>query len=216
MQGLAARLREDVARQDPFWPAQLTLLVAIALYVTLPGKLTVGPSWVLPAVEAAAFLAVVAATPRPGRRPMQRRRQLALAVIGLVATVNAVSVGLLAHELVKGAAVKGEPLLLAGLAMWATDVLVGGVFFWELDRGGPPERTGAPDFHFPTQDEPEHSRWKPAFVDYLYIGLTNAIAFSPTDAMPLTRRAKAGMAVHSLAAFVTIGLVLARAVNVLA
>src|SRR3989442_269443 len=74
-----------------------------------------------------------------------------------------------------------------------------------------------PDFQFPQMENPGLAPpgWRPGFVDYLYTSLTNATAFSPTDTMPLTQTAKLVMAVQAVAALVTVGLVVARAVNIL-
>jgi hypothetical protein len=57
--------------------------------------------------------------------------------------------------------------------------------------------------------------WRPQFFDYLYLGFTNATAFSPTDMMPLARWAKAAMTVQALSSLFILGLVIARAVNIL-
>ncbi len=95
------------------------------------------------------------------------------------------------------------------------------LLFWQLDSGGPATRAFRaaehPDFAFPQQLAPELAPpgWTPFFFDYLYLGFTNAVALSPTDVMPLTHRAKVPMLVESLASLVLIGLVIARAVNVL-
>jgi uncharacterized membrane protein len=91
-----------------------------------------------------------------------------------------------------------------------------------MDRGGPGRRAAgrdrAPDFLFPqmTDDRIEPVDWRPRFVDYLYVSLTNATAFSPTDTMPLSSAAKGTMGVQSLVSLVTIGLIVSRAVNILA
>ena len=96
-----------------------------------------------------------------------------------------------------------------------------GLWFWELDRGGVSERMlpthRAPDFLFPQMATPGAAiDWTPSFIDYLYTSFTNATAFSPTDTMPLTPWAKLLMMVESLASLLTVGLVIARAVNILA
>jgi hypothetical protein len=94
------------------------------------------------------------------------------------------------------------------------------LLYWELADGGPARRDGGeppyPDFAFPQQMSPEVAPpgWRPAFVDYLYIGITNGLAFSPTDAMPLATWAKLTMAAQAFLSFVVLGLVVARAVNV--
>jgi uncharacterized membrane protein len=207
-------------RDDQFWPAQLTVLAAIVLYVALPDKLTLGPTWLLPALEGVLLVALVVASPRPDMRYMPRRRNLAIALIGLVSAANLVSLLLLVHYLLKGGKAGGHPLILSGVVLWATNVLIFSLWYWELDRGGPAQRKtepGEPDFLFPqmTDDSWTPKNWQPVFVDYMYVSLTNATAFSPTDTMPLTPRAKVLMGVQSLASLLTIGLVVARAVNIL-
>ncbi len=105
--------------------------------------------------------------------------------------------------------------------MWVCTVLAFGLLFWELDSGGAAERAHSarrhPDFAFVQQANPHLGTpgWRPQFVDYLYLAITNAIAFSPTDVMPLTPWAKMAMAVQSIVSLAIVGLVIARAVNVL-
>ena len=111
---------------------------------------------------------------------------------------------------------------MSGAVLWLTNVLVFAVWYWELDRGGPVQRFAHPDgpvdLLFPQMASPEfaHPGWRPGFADYLYMSLTNATAFSPTDTMPLTHTAKAVMGVQSVTALLTVALVVARAVNILA
>jgi hypothetical protein len=115
----------------------------------------------------------------------------------------------------------GRALILAGAGLWLTNVLLFGLWYWELDRGGPlGAGTGSdspPDFLFPQMTDERFSPpdWRPELLDYLYLSLTNAAAFSPTDTMPLTRKAKALMALQAMVALVTVALVVSRAVNVL-
>ena len=104
--------------------------------------------------------------------------------------------------------------------LWVTNVLIFAIWFWELDRGGPgnraPDGRQSPDFLFPQMAEPTLAAgWRPRFADYLYTSYTNAVAFSPTDTVPLTAMAKLLMAIHSFIALVTVLLVVSRAVNVL-
>jgi uncharacterized membrane protein len=115
----------------------------------------------------------------------------------------------------------GRELIIAGVLIWLTNFLILALWYWELDRGGPGRRAAGhdaiPDFLFPqmTDDRIEPIAWRPQFIDYLYVSLTNAMAFSPTDTMPLTPMAKSVMGVQSLVSLVTIGLVVSRAVNIL-
>jgi uncharacterized membrane protein len=148
------------------------------------------------------------------------RRLASLAVIALITLVNAIAIILLVHLLVTGAHTRANLLLKAGIHLWITNVLVFALWFWQLDGGGPLARrlrpTYAPDFLFPQQmlAEPE-LRWQPSFLDYLYVAFTNATAFSPTDAMPLTKLAKVLMMVQSAASLLLAITVVARAVNIL-
>jgi hypothetical protein len=128
-------------------------------------------------------------------------------------------VSLMAHS---GVQITGRQLLFSGGAVWLTNVVAFGLAYWELDCGGPVARALAtarrkPDFQFPQDENPELARegWSPRLLDYFYVSLTNSIAFSPTDAMPLTRPAKTLMAAGSTLSAITVLLVAARAVNIL-
>lgn len=223
MTSIAQRFRLDLQRADPYWQAQLAALAAIVLYLTLPNKLTIGPEWLMPALEGVVFVALVLST--PGERvPGSRTRQwLAVVFIGILALANLVALGLLAHYVVEGGKA-GRGLVEGAAGLWGTIVLVFALIYWELDRGGPvarahPQLTRRPfDFLF-TEDTDEGRRfapqWQPSFVDYFYLSLTNSTAYSPTDTMPLTSRAKLAMGIQSVAAMVAIGLLIARAINTL-
>ena len=213
-------MRRRLEQGDPYWPAQASIGVAIALSLTLSDQLTLGPRFLLPAVEAALLLVLVWAVPRRATRHDRRRRAFALAVIGLVSVTTVVSLVRLVHYLVSGGQVGGERLILSGAVLWLTNVLLFAVWYWELDGGGPVMRMQQPgfaDFLFPQMDSPEHApaNWRPGFVDYLYTSLTNSMAFSPTDTLPLTGSAKVVMGVQSITALMIVGLVVARAVNIL-
>ena len=215
-------VHERIERGDAFWPAQLAVAVAILLNLGLSKEVLVGPRWVLPSVEALLLVALFVVAPRRATTHSRSRRRLSLLVIGLVSLTNVVTLALLVHFLVGGGRVAGRPLILSGALAWLTNVLLFAVWYWELDRGGPVARfrepTHLPDFLFPQMESPQLAPegWRPGFVDYLYTSFTNATAFSPTDTMPLTPIAKTLMGVQSLAALVTVGLVVARAVNILA
>lgn len=211
----------EFARRDPLWPAQLALAAIITLSLSLPARLTVGPTWLMPAAEAVGLIGLIAATPRRDPQHSRRRRVFSLALIGLVSVTYLVSLWLLVHYLVKGGKTAGHPLISAGVVLWVDNVLLFAVWYWLMDRDGPLPHVRSdvrPDFMF-TQMTDEardlYPEWSPNFADYLYLSLTNAAAFSPTDTMPLTRLAKLIMGVQSLASLVTVGVVLARAVNIL-
>jgi uncharacterized membrane protein len=214
-------VRDRVERGDPYWPAQLAIAVAILLNLLLTDKITFGPTWVLPTVEGVLLVALIVVVPRRATAHSRGRRRFALAVIGLVSLTYVVSLGQLIHFLINGGDVGGHPLILSGAVLWATNVLLFSVWYWEMDRGGPvvrfQEPDALPDFLYPQMDSPDHAPkgWRPSFLDYLYTSFTNSTAFSPTDTMPLTQTAKIVMGVQSAASLLTVGLVLARAVNIL-
>ena len=153
-----------------------------------------------------------------------RSRQAALALLGLLVLGNVVALGILVAGLVttKASDLGGGELLLTAFAIWSANVMVFALAFWEVDAGGPASRARraarvVTDFQFPQdQDGPgERAAWQPHVWDYVYVSLTNSIAFSPTDTMPLTLRAKAMMGAESAISAITILLVAARAVNIL-
>jgi uncharacterized membrane protein len=154
-----------------------------------------------------------------------RRREIVISLLALIWAANVAAVVMLVASLVFHSAshVSGRQLLFSGGAALFTNAVAFGLAFWELDCGGPVARALAstprkPDFQFPQDENPQLARdgWTPRLWDYFYVALTNGIAFSPTDAMPLTRPAKALMAAESTLSAVTVLLVAARAVNILA
>ena len=153
-----------------------------------------------------------------------RRREIVLGLLSLVWVFNVLGVGVLVASLLShsGSQITGRQLLLSGGVVLFTDAVAFGLAFWELDCGGPVARALSttprkPDFQFPQDENPELARddWSPRLWDYLYVSHTYSIAFSPTDARPLTRPAKRLMAAESTLSAVTVLLVAARAVNIL-
>jgi uncharacterized membrane protein len=210
-------------RLSPYWGPQLVVLVAILLDLILPRQLTLGPSWLLPSIEGVLLIGLASVSPHPSVRHHPRRRQVALGLIALVSAVNIYSLVLLCKHLINGGndTHNGRILIASGVVLWVTNVLLFALWYWELDRGGPADREARiecmPDFMFPQMSDERWAPpdWRPGLVDYLYVSFTNATAFSPTDTMPLTARAKWLMSAQSLTALVTVGLVVARAVNIL-
>ena len=209
---------------EPFWPAQLTIVAAIVLQVALPERLTVGPSWLVPAMEGVLLVGMFVVTPNQVEDEHPRRRRVALGLTAIVSAANIYSLGALTHYLLhsKLGSGGGRELIVAGTLIWLTNFLIFGLWYWEMDRGGPGRRAAgrdrAPDFLFPqmSDDRIEPAGWRPKFIDYLYVSLTNATAFSPTDTMPLSPLAKSTMGIQALVSLVTIGLIVSRAVNILA
>jgi hypothetical protein len=207
---------------SPYWGPQLVVGVAILLGLILPTELTLGPSWLLPSIEIVLLVGLAIVSPHPSVREHPWRRRVALGLIGLVSLANIFSLVVLCEHLINGNRANGRILIASGAVLWVTNVLLFGLWYWELDRGGPAEResgqvTRFPDFMFPQMTNPRWAPrdWRPGLVDYLYTSLTNATAFSPTDTMPLTAAAKWLMSTQALTSLVTVGLVVARAVNIL-
>jgi uncharacterized membrane protein len=189
-------------------------------YLVLPSRLTIGPNWPVPAAEAAGLVALVLAA--RGGLEARLRRAVAVGIVVVAALANLAALGLLTHYLLVGGRARGPELIHGGVLIWITGLLLFAVLYWELDRGGPIREEDdrvpiAPDFLFPQMSEERYATpgWTPRFVDYLYTSLTNQTAFSPTDTMPLTPRAKVLMGVQGVAAFATAGVIVARAVNIL-
>lgn len=203
------------------WPASLAVVVALVLYVTLPERLTMGPVWLIPALELALLIPLSVAAPRRVPGEPSWLQTAAMSLIGIVNVANVASLVLLVHFLLNGSKATGGQLLTGAVQIWLTNVIVFSLWYWELDRGGPDARASTehrePDFLFPQMVTPGCARvgWSPKFIDYLYVSFTNASAFSPTDTMPLTGWAKMLMLVQALASLLTVALVAARAVNIL-
>ncbi|HEX8918229.1 MAG TPA: hypothetical protein VF898_06985 [Chloroflexota bacterium] len=207
------------------WPALLAIIAAMALYVTLPSHLYYGPVWLLPLVESALFIALLTARKMEDEGQEWQRG----VAISLIAAMNAANIGsliLLIHSLVSSAAVHGHKVTALNLMTWSaqiwlTNVIVFGLWFWELDRGGPVARClphhRAPDFLFPQMTNPDAAPpdWAPSFFDYLFTSFTNAAAFSPTDTMPLSEWAKALFMIQAFTSLATAVLVIARIANIL-
>ena len=194
--------------------------MCVALYVILPNRLVVGPHWVLPVIVALPLIPLSATKHRhPNESPWVR--QLTIALIALISFANVVSMGLLVHHLLVVKVVQGRNLIYSAVAVWLTNVIVYGLWYWEIDRGGPHRRAGnsdlMPDIQFPQMENPTLAPkdWRPRFVDYLFTSFANGTSFAPADAMPLTSKAKALFASESIVSLITIAIVAARAVNIL-
>jgi uncharacterized membrane protein len=211
------------AAPEPVWPAQLTVLAAIGLQLTLPERLTLRPVWLLPALEGLLVIGLMLASPRQLEYEHPRRKRVAVALIAFVSAANIYSLTELSKHLLHKEIPSGDgrELIISGMLIWLTNFLLFALWYWEIDRGGPGVRAAGkdepPDFLFPqmSDDRIEPLEWRPHFIDYLYVSLTNATAFSPTDTMPLTPMAKVIMGVQSVVSLVTIGLIVSRAVNIL-
>jgi uncharacterized membrane protein len=215
---------QDTPRFEARWPSGIAIVGAAALYLTLPNQLIVGPPvvrFVVPALELAVLIPLALTSPNRQHSETGVRRKAAMTLTGLISIANALALFFLISQLLYGSGVQGRTLLYAAFDIWVTNVIAFGLWYWELDGGGPPRRLANPDaprdFAFVQMTDPEVAApgWHPRFTDYLYVSFTNASAFSPTDTMPLTRWAKLLMMLQSTVSILTLLLVAARAVNIL-
>ncbi|MBS1880665.1 MAG: hypothetical protein JST31_14225 [Actinobacteria bacterium] len=200
----------------------VAVITAVALTGALPSSIRPESRWFLGLIGLVLLVLIIA---DPGRIDRSTRlvRVLSRLLLVLLATSSALATALLIHLLIVGGDLthSATRLLLSGAAVWVSNDIVFGLIYWEVDGGGsvaralhPPEY---PDLAFPQQMNPHlaSAGWRPMFVDYLYLGFTNALAFSPTDVMPLVPWAKITMGIQSLISLAILGLVVARAVNIL-
>jgi hypothetical protein len=228
------RERKPEVQSEPRWHASLAVLGVVVLYITLPPRLVFGPVWVAPLLVLLVLVPLSILAPRR-HSDTRRMRFASILLIGIVTFFNLASVLLLVASLFHPE--KGPPhtaglLLRNGLQIWLTNILVFGLWYWELDGDGPDMRAqvGAAtdvanaDFLFPQMQMAIMGKatppridqhWKPQFYDYLYLSFTDSTAFSPADVMPLSRWAKALMTVEALISLITIAIVLARSISVI-
>jgi hypothetical protein len=219
----ASASRDEPVIGEPRWPMATAVLAVIALTILLPNSLVVRPRWGVPIVEAILLVAVVIGDPGKIDRRSRPVRAISVTLIVLLVATTLWCTGELIAQLIHGGHATNSAglLLAAGGIVWVSNVIAFGLLYWELDSGGPAVRAHGlpryPDFAFPEQLTPELAPpdWRPRFVDYFYLGFTSATAFSPTDTMALRPWAKLAMMVQSSISLTLLGLVIARAVNVL-
>lgn len=214
-----ATVSQPAKHYEHKFPVLFTLLAAFALHLLLPDSITLFPSWVVPAVGVVVLTPLVLINPRRIDRETRWSRIIAILFAFSLVGVNQVYVIEIVIELINGD-VDGPIVLLTAFAVWISNVVAFALVYWELDAGGPLARRvegmkdDAPQyFQFPQQQN--GANWDPVFFDYAYFSLSNMMAFSPTDVMPLALRAKGLMAYQALTGFVLLALVISRAVNIL-
>jgi hypothetical protein len=207
------------------WPVLLALITAIALQGAIPVRYTLVPRWPLITLEVALLVVLLIINPVRLTRATRIGNVASLVLLAAITVDNTASAVILDYNILTGQVSNNAAVLLgSGAAIFSTNIIAFGIWYWEMDRGGPFTRAGVkqvkpvyPDFMFPQMANPNLAppHWRPTFVDYLYTSVTNVMAFSPTDTMPLSRRAKAMMTLQAVVAVSTLALVIARAVNVL-
>jgi hypothetical protein len=229
---IVRRVASDAEHLVPSWlkrgapesrvPVLIAIVAVIVLQRAIPERYTVVPRWPLIVLELLLLLVLLIINPLTLSRRTTAGKWASRLLIAAITVDNTASAAVLDLRILTGE-VSNDPAVLLGSggAVFITNVLAFGIWYWELDRGGPFARREAerpyPDFLFPQMTDPANTApgWRPTFVDYLYVSFTNVVAFSPTDTMPMARWAKLMMTVQALVSLSTVALVLARAVNVL-
>jgi hypothetical protein len=210
-------------RFEPRWPVALAILAVILLLVLLPERVRLFPTWV-PYVVGIAFIVPMAAVGLSAEKArwlrVERTIMLLIILVTGVGTLATLA-NLIGAMVRRSTEIGGVQLLTSSITVWVTNVLTFSLLYWQLDRGGPEGRANNAsmklDWLFPQAGAAEHAPpdWRPTFVDYLFLGFSTATAFSPTDALPLTSRAKMLMMLESMISLVTIVVVASRAINIL-
>jgi hypothetical protein len=212
-----------IDKPEPRWQALLASLAVGGIYLALPNSLIVGPTWLLPALILILLIPTVISH-RTGRRSLNRVLGIAINSIITLALIGSVIL------LVRSLPSRGEdalPLLLSGSELWLTNVLVFALWYWRLDGGGSTIRNerkefGSRSFLFPQMQIPHEERtqfacaqWRPHFIDYLFVALTQSSTFGPTDAPLLARWAKILAMIQIIISLSIVILLISRAVGVL-
>jgi hypothetical protein len=200
------------------WPASIAIIAVGIAYALLPDRLREGPRWVLPAVL---VVMIVAGAVARQRGHQQLTPWIARAVTVVVTAALVGSVVLLVTTLPESRTT-GRQLLAIAITLWAINVVVFALWYWEVDGGGPHSREPStyrwPDFAFPQfQMDPENasSYWMPEFIDYLFLAFNTSTAFSPTDTMVISKRAKVLMMSQGAISLVVLAILAARAISLL-
>ena len=199
-------------------------VLAVALLLTMmPDRVRVLPVWI-PGVLGIVLIMPMAAVmlSREKERWLAIERTITLVFCAAVGSGMIADLALLIGEMVRRSGeVSGVQLLTSSVGLWVLNVLTFSLLYWQLDRGGPEARSNhaspRPDWLFPQEGVPRDvpPGWRPMFVDYLFLGYSTATAFSTTDVMPLTSRAKMLMMLESTISLATVVAVMSRAINIL-
>jgi hypothetical protein len=202
----------------PRWPAMVAMFAVAGLLALVSDRLTVGPSWLPLLVVASLAIPISIASLRDSHL---WRRRMAFVGLGSVTLAVVGSAVLLVQRLLSGGVDPG-PLLFGAAAIWLANCGTFAVWYWEIDGGGPAKRRRdghvSTDFLFPQLqigDGKSSGGWWPGFIDYLFVAWNASTAFSPTDTLILSQRAKVLMMIQSLLALVTVAVLAARAINTL-
>ena len=213
----------ETIRDESRWSPAFAIILVLFLMATLPGHVTALPVWVsyLAALAVLVPMAVVALTARNTLWLGIERTIIILLASAYVANTIAELADMIGVITLHPSGNNAFSLLSSSVAIWVANVLMFSLLYWQIDRGGPHARasksSAKPDWVFPQPATPEDlpPDWRPLFLDYLYLGYNTATAFSPTDALPLTRRAKMLMMIESTISLLTMVIIVARAINII-
>jgi hypothetical protein len=210
----------DSSEHKGIFHAQTALLVAIALTLTLPESLAPGPRYLIAGLELLLIFGIVIVAPLKHSLGARIRRNFAVILIGLISLVNIATMILIVDNLINGATIDGKHIIFSAFAIYVTNIIIFSIWYWEIDRpglSGVHWRDASPNFLFNQEldGSPAANKWKPSYVDYLYISLSNSTANTPSDAVPITHEAKTLMGIQAVVALMTVVLVTARAVSTL-
>ena len=215
------------------WSVVAAVCVSLAMYALLPSSFWPAVRWGVVAVGTALLIPLIIVNPMRLRTQTKLSRALSVSLTVVLAVANLAALVQLIIFLIGAEADQAGPLLLAAAEVWVTHVIAFALIYWEMDRGGPVTRTQAPreklppaDIRFPQDEDAEsvrevairaavHTDWTANYIDYLYFSAANTMAFSPPDAVPLSKRAKALVGLQAMGAYVLLVLVIARAVSLL-
>lgn len=207
-------------RDEPRWAPALAILIVLGLLAVLPHHVQMMPVWVSYGVALAVIVPMIVVTLTANALWMRIER-IVIMLLGAtyIANTAAELADMIGIIMLHPPETRAVSLLSSSLAIWVANVLTFSLLYWQIDRGGPSSRasgaTTKPDWLFPQAAAPEVALpdWQPLFLDYLSLGYNTATAFSPTDVLPLTRRAKMLMMLESTISLLTLVIVAARAVN---
>lgn len=203
------------------WPVLVAVLCVITFQLLLPSKLSFVNLKLLCLVEILLVLLIFIANPTQIREHKHHIWILGLVLNALMSIINTQTLIKLIDLLLHQGFTDPKQLLFSGGNIWVSNVIIFSLWYWEFDSGGAGKRASRkpefPDFMFAQNENPQlaPAHWRPHYVDYLYLSLTNASAFSPTDVLPLARWAKLLMALQSVTSLFTVVLIIARAINTL-
>lgn len=214
-------MREQIKRSE-LAQVQLALLAAIGLQVVtrhIGNELIPGSQYVIIVIELVLAVLISVTVNRRRDSNIGAHRAFAVILLALISVINVSGLIYVLHSLlISHSALNGESLLASAIAIFATNIIVFALWYWEIDSPGLTRTRWSrhdKDFQFTQQDIGGLENWRPQFGDYLYLSITNAVNFAPADVRPITLQAKALMSVQSLVSVFTLALLIARSVNIL-